>query len=166
MTVEVSVAQERSSIICTTWNLKQETISTALPPMNTGLSVFLFFPEVHHNRLCFPRVQGQIVGGEPCRQIVNLMPVCCLVVAGNHPCCAISELWDGVCSIDRTTGEERTAEGSTHAPVAVQYSGIQGESEGSILPNWSSRGGCLGSSGVTCLHQHVCAHWIVMWKWI
>ncbi len=95
----VLVVQVRSSVVCTPRNLVLLTLSTVeLSMVSGGGGVNGVSPEVHHNLLCLPHIEGQIVSATPFSQLCHFLPVVRFIVVADetYHCCVISELDDVV----------------------------------------------------------------------
>ncbi len=71
----VLVVQVRSSVMCTPRNLVLLTLSTVELSMVSVGVVNRVSPEVHHNLLCLPHIEGQIVSATPFSQLCHFLSV-------------------------------------------------------------------------------------------
>ncbi len=118
----VLVVQVRSSVMCTPRNLVLLTFSTVELSMVSGGQWGVVSgvppPEVHHNLLCLPHIEGQIVSATPFSQLCHFLSVVHFIVVADetYHCCVISELDDvvGVELCSAVVGQQREEQRAEH----------------------------------------------------
>ncbi len=80
----VLVVQVRSSVMCTPRNLVLLTLSTVELSMVSGGVVTRVSPLVHHNLLCLPHIEGQVVSTTPFSQLCHFISVVHFIVVADE----------------------------------------------------------------------------------
>ncbi len=78
----VLVVQVRSSVMCTPRNLVLLTLSTVELSMVSGGN--RVSPEVHHNLLCLPHIEGQVVSTTPFSQLCHFLSVVRFIIVADE----------------------------------------------------------------------------------
>ncbi len=78
------MVQVRSSVMCTPRNLVLLTLSIVELSMGSVGLVNRVSPEVHHNLLCLPHIEGQVVSTTPFSQLCHFLSVVRFIVVADE----------------------------------------------------------------------------------
>ncbi len=81
----VLVVQVRSSVMCTPRNLVLLTLQSRAVNGQWGV-VNRVSPEVHHNLICLPHIEGQVVSITPFSQLCHFLSVVRFIVVADETC--------------------------------------------------------------------------------